>query len=837
MRKILWVLVLGFAVALAGCAGDDGDDGAPGAPGAPGKDAVDTGTITGVVEDATGAVVSGATVTTDPATQTVTTDDQGTFALADIPVGAYVLTATKDGMGTTTLPVGVAGGATTNVRLTLTADSGTEETSGQILGKVLDVNGQPVAGATVEVEGQGVTATTDETGAFTLEGVEPGFVYLYVTSPDKTIYLDGETRSSIYVAAGDTVEDVTVTLSGRPSDEATYVGMGTCKRCHGDEWADLFAAFDGTASASAHSRFVTEGTSQMVYPDLWPEPGDKVVPRSSTGELLLVQDPQTGEGLVNVVLCTRDGEDGREYLFKFYPETDSPVTDPADEDLLDCSGADGDIFAWKTAQDAGTYDPTAGPVFIPVAATIGGQGNWGEGWADPDHTTPDRHPNFGEGKQRYMCRMQDVPWLRQWAKDNGVTNWLDENYRDWVAYMPVYIMQDGTPVGSEVLGPNDVTGFPAFWEKSPTHWAYPANTWSRGCTGCHSTGVRITSQTFADAHEPGDAKEVVTNVEFTALNVTCERCHGPGSEHVNTKKKAKLILPQYLTAKAANETCGQCHGSHPGKSANPTVHKYAYNADYEDAIGYGYFVPGVYDIEDFFWKFDQPTWAQNEYSGNKLNGEYLGTFHTWPDQTHSRAHSQMLSEMRRSVHYNNSFEKLTCFTCHDAHTLDAPDLEVDGVEFPHAAYADNTLCLACHATHGPFEDLAKQDVKDASGGNFQALSKVARVVAEHMEAEASMGAAPYTPTDPDMPSGACTSCHMPKIGKLQDVKIDAEWHLAWDSNGKSAVAEGNVGSHVFDVVWPAQSAVLVPTATRDADVMPNSCSKCHDFARFSGDDD
>ncbi len=54
---------------------------------------------------------------------------------------------------------------------------------------------------------------------------------------------------------------------------------------------------------------------------------------------------------------------------------------------------------------------------------------------------------------------------------------------------------------------------------------------------------------------------------------------------------------------------------------------------------------------------------------------------TWPDQTHGTAHSMEYSELRRSVHGNNSSEKLTCFTCHDAHTLDAgpASLKVGGV--------------------------------------------------------------------------------------------------------------------------------------------------------------
>jgi len=64
------------------------------------------------------------------------------------------------------------------------------------------------------------------------------------------------------------------------------------------------------------------------------------------------------------------------------------------------------------------------------------------------------------------------------------------------------------------------------------------------------------------------------------------------------------------------------------------------------------------------------------------------------------------------------------------------------------------------------------------------------------------------------------------------------YHLDFDMNGKSAVAEGNVPSHVFDIIWPAQSAILKnldPSKVHDYDIMPNSCSKCHAFARTSGD--
>ena len=146
--------------------------------------------------------------------------------------------------------------------------------------------------------------------------------------------------------------------------------------------------------------------------------------------------------------------------------------------------------------------------------------------------------------------------------------------------------------------------------------------------------------------------------------------------------------------------------------------------------------------------------------------------------------------MHRSAHWNNSSEKLTCSTCHDAHTLDAgpASLKVGGYDFANAAYGNNTLCLACHAARGQFKDISKADVavlqldagrkvtKDGAAVSVKAAdaalarNRVARAVAKHMQVGAAMGGALYTPDDPKMPVGNCASCHMPKTGKLQDVK-------------------------------------------------------------------
>ncbi|HVO09463.1 MAG TPA: TonB-dependent receptor [Vicinamibacteria bacterium] len=105
MRHLLWSVVLLLACAALTPA------------------ATETGVVEGVVKDASGAVLPGATVTaTGPVTRSERSSALGAFRIAGLPPGSYVLTANRPGFAETRSPaVPVGAEATPPVELVLTA--------------------------------------------------------------------------------------------------------------------------------------------------------------------------------------------------------------------------------------------------------------------------------------------------------------------------------------------------------------------------------------------------------------------------------------------------------------------------------------------------------------------------------------------------------------------------------------------------------------------------------------------------------------------------------------------------------------------------------------------
>jgi predicted CXXCH cytochrome family protein len=196
---------------------------------------------------------------------------------------------------------------------------------------------------------------------------------------------------------------------------------------------------------------------------------------------------------------------------------------------------------------------------------------------------------------------------------------------------------------------------PYFVKNGSDWWAplYPPDNAQRPtgplCDGCHSVGYDINTKQVAE------------------WNVGCERCHGPGSEHVARPTSTNTINPAKLDYVHANDVCIQCH-SQGQPLTNPIAGRY-----YDWPVGYQ-----VGRSLSEFWKLE-------EYK--------LGT----PSFTHfadGTAHKNRMqgNDFVQSVMYTRG---VTCFSCHDVHGTPNP-----AVLWKPA----NQICLDCHgpnSANGP----------------------------------------------------------------------------------------------------------------------------------------
>lgn len=105
-----------------GTNGDDGAQGDQGEQGVPGEDATWRGTLAGTVTDFyAGTGVTGITVTTTPGDLEVVTGADGTYSIADVPIGVYSVLFHAAGFGDVSMTgIGIAAGLTTTLDAVVT---------------------------------------------------------------------------------------------------------------------------------------------------------------------------------------------------------------------------------------------------------------------------------------------------------------------------------------------------------------------------------------------------------------------------------------------------------------------------------------------------------------------------------------------------------------------------------------------------------------------------------------------------------------------------------------------------------------------------------------------
>ncbi|KAA3612311.1 MAG: T9SS C-terminal target domain-containing protein [Calditrichaeota bacterium] len=304
---------------------------------------------------------------------------------------------------------------------------------------------------------------------------------------------------------------------------------------------------------------------------------------------------------------------------------------------------------------------------------------------------------------------------------------------------------------------------------------------TKGCSGCHVTALEVEQDGNGEwiQHGAGVENEALyanyNNVydldgdgDLDVMNTSCETCHGPGSDHAATTDKTKIINPANLTADQANNLCGMCHSR--GKSLPNNTLSYPYDDENLARWSIGDLVADYY----------------TDGGGN------------WPDGKSSSSHHQHFFDFYESDKPTFQFHNVTCYECHNVHNTEKHHVRQKLVETDSLGADivvatdndDNTLCLACHATHGDFEAIPVEWIADYANH----IDDIAPIVSAHTNHS-------YDPTGTG--SSRCSKCHMPKIAKSA-VKYD-------------------IHAHTFHVLSPELTTFYQPEGG-----MPNSCAvSCH----------
>jgi predicted CXXCH cytochrome family protein len=190
------------------------------------------------------------------------------------------------------------------------------------------------------------------------------------------------------------------------------------------------------------------------------------------------------------------------------------------------------------------------------------------------------------------------------------------------------------------------------------------------CLFCHAGNAR-----FSDA----DGRRLRTP-DLSAIG--CERCHGPGTEHIRQPTAKNIVNPAKLTQAARDSVCEQCHLEAAGRVLNPGKHWDDFHAGTPAEKTFATYMLVGGDNHEVIAVSQVEQLAQSQcarMSGGKL---WCGTCHDPHGQTKNRQ-----EEM-----------KTICTTCHLKLQADHP-----------AAPAE---CTSCHMPRGPTTNIAHAALTD-----------------------------------------------------------------------------------------------------------------------------
>jgi predicted CXXCH cytochrome family protein len=238
---------------------------------------------------------------------------------------------------------------------------------------------------------------------------------------------------------------------------------------------------------------------------------------------------------------------------------------------------------------------------------------------------------------------------------------------------------------------NDYFVYPAQWDVQNKVWrafhpapgtdwwtnVYPDDMAQRPtgplCDGCHSVGYNTATH------------------EVSEWNVGCEKCHGPGSDHVAAPSRTNIVNPARLDYVRASDVCLQCH-SEGRPLKNPIGDRI-----YDWPVGYT-----AGDRLADYWKLEEHKLGEKSF-------------------THYADGTAIKNRMQGNDFVQSQMYKrgMTCFTCHNVHgTANNADLIKPA----------SALCISCHNEKSP----AGPSLSAAAHSHHAANSPGAECIACHM---------------------------------------------------------------------------------------------------------
>ena len=588
-------------------------------------------------------------------------------------------------------------------------------------------------------------ARTDDRGNFAISDVPEGTFFVHVTpaSGDAEHLPGGSESRKSYQAELLRGRSMTIQLSTRPSPSARTVGSSTCLGCHSEH-----AGWSKTAHKLGWSVPQSPGPLQdfSAHPEYF-EP------------LASFTETDTYTNGTHLELGDYDASRGDD---KFELRA-------AGDDRLPIEMVYADVYLWRSSADGKHYismvnrlnpeDPNS-PAHLEIELVYGGMVH----------------------DQRYIVSVPEGLGDRQaWYtllryNMTGRDERLNRNRRVWHDYKFWYWWGSGSD--DRYGTADDVLTAP------------PVNTNAvqTMCASCHLNGWERYQDTATGQYlvravdDPAGDMNIDDDPAMDEVNVGCENCHGPGSEHVADPDGSRAIVsPQYLSSERASVVCGRCHDrrqgfggptvgytqaiSETGELARPGISRHELITVYTDPVKKG------------------PTMQGPGHANN-----------IWPDDVHSSQPHQQYSDFLKSGMYRNERMLVTCSDCHDMHgTTSNPRWLLHDAEDPNSA-----LCQRCHAVD-PLPHM-----QEKAGATMK--GEMTRCIDCHMPGTANVGG---------IAGDYGRMLHTPPYANASEEESNAYW-------------EGPINSHVFDVPRKTNIAVDgVPPGRAMPIPYTAACGTCH----------